>query len=124
MDVYKEGQVSSYSNPLLKITNYGSLPTTSWKWTIMTDDESITVSDMRSTEDSISLYTASAIFPNQSWSKIIELEEGAKKREPSLFVDILMRYEYANNSVGESGIIFEFEKTATSMDNCWIKPIS
>jgi len=81
----------------------------------MTDDKSITVSDMKSAEDPIPPYTATAIFPNQSWSKVIELEEGllesARKRGRLLFVGILMRYKYANNSVGESGIIFEFDKS-------------
>ena len=72
------------------------------KWTIKADDKKIIRSDLRDRA-----YEVTAIFPNQRWSKVIELEEGllesAKKKERSSFVGVSMRYKCANNNVGESG---------------------
>jgi hypothetical protein len=115
LGVFEGGLQPHYSDALLRITNYGSLPTTSWKWTIKTDVIKITRSDLNSQKAYPSPYEATAIFPNQRWDRVIGLEEGtlvaARSRERSLFVGVLIEYKYANNSAGESGMIFEFDKS-------------
>jgi hypothetical protein len=115
LGVFEEGLHQAYSNALLKITNYGSLPTTSWKWTIKTDDKKIIKSHLESLKNRADAYEATAIFPNQHFDKVIQLEEGTldsvRKREQSLFVGVLIEYKYASNNVGESGMIFEFDKS-------------
>ena len=112
LGVYQEGLVEQSSNQLLlRVTNYGSLPSTSLRILWKDSQGTINRNDIKSL-DTFHDHEVNAIFPNQIWEKTLPIEgsllDSAKKGETSLFIAVLINYKYANNRSGEYGIIFQY----------------
>lgn len=109
-------QEYSKNNLLLRIKNYGSLPTTSLKWIVVFDDKTLNRDDMKSQPDSVfDSFKVTAVFPDQIWQNVVPVDENllesAKTEDALLLVGVLMKYQYSGNRSGEYGIIFEYKKS-------------